>query len=368
MVFLNTIEILAKTNNFLKKVSSWQTLGECKRSSERLKLTDLNIDCLEHVFQYLNLSELIAVADANQRLNIAANLIFMRKYSAKTVEFQGIHLSRNRRIKFEMDNFGNIYIGDLRTCLTYLRCFGHLIAHVTFRFASGRDNSAHELRVLDYINEYCSESLTEIGIKSGPIGWEEQFKKPFFKIGDVNLDRCQLGAKDAINRIFPRMQRLVLRRCLCSHDYSSSSSATNLKSVTYFSINGATLVNFPFSFGQLHSLNVGYSVQLTEEFFRFIDENSTIRCLILGTQALNAPHQLRIAEILPSLVSIHFQCALAADEAINFIDKFQNLQCFEFKLNNTNAFDYFRTRLSTEWQCRMHEDGFVSTDRQRLSC
>lgn len=367
MVFLNTIEILTKTNNFLKKVSSWQTLGECKRSSERLKLTDLNIDCLEHVFRYLNLSELIAVADANQRLNIAAKLIFLRKYSGKTVEFQGIHLSRNRRIKFEKDNFGNIHIGDLRTCLTYLRCFGHLIAHVTFRFATGRNNLEHELRVIDYINEYCSGSLTEIGIKSGPIGWEEHFKKSFFKIGDVNLDRCQLGAEEAINRIFPRMQRLVLRRCHCAHEYlSTMRSATNLKSVTYFSINGANLVNFPFSFGQLNTLNVGYSVQLTADFFRFIDENSTIRSLILRRQTLSVAHQLRIAEILPSLISIYFQCTLAADEAIDFISKFQNLRCFEFKLNDANAFDHFRSRLSTEWQCRMHDDGFVSMDRQRL--
>lgn len=365
MVFLNSIEILTKTNNFFKKVSSWQTLGECKRSKDRPKLTDLNIDCLEHVFQYLNLSDLIAVADANQQLNTAANLIYVRKYSAKPVLFQGIHLSRNRRIKYEMDYFGNIHMGDLRTCLTYLRCFGHLIPNLTFRFTTSRDNAQHELRVIHYINEYCSGSLAEIGIKSGPIGWELHFQKSFFKVGDVHLDRCQLGTEEAINRIFPRMQRLVLRRC--THEYLSiTSTATNLKSVTYFSINGATLVDFPFSFGQLNTLNVGYSVRLTTDFFRFIEENPTIRSLILGTRTLSVAHQLRIAEILPSLISIYFQCTLSADGAIDFIAKFRNLRCIEFKLSDADTFDYFQTRLSNEWQCRMHDDGSVSMDRQRI--
>lgn len=53
---------------------------EISNLSEKMKLTNLNIDCLENVFEYLKLGDLISVAAANKRLNKAAKFVFAREH------------------------------------------------------------------------------------------------------------------------------------------------------------------------------------------------------------------------------------------------------------------------------------------------
>lgn len=50
-----------------------------------MKIDDINIDCLEHVFNYLSLMDLINVADANKYLRRAAALVFACRSKGKMV-------------------------------------------------------------------------------------------------------------------------------------------------------------------------------------------------------------------------------------------------------------------------------------------
>lgn len=47
--------------------------------NQTIKLTDLNIDCLKNIFEYLNFRDLLSVASSNKRLNHATKFIFDRE-------------------------------------------------------------------------------------------------------------------------------------------------------------------------------------------------------------------------------------------------------------------------------------------------
>lgn len=50
------------------------------------KCTDLNDDCLQKIFEHLNLIELFNVAVANEWLRPAAGIVYKRKFGMKKVE------------------------------------------------------------------------------------------------------------------------------------------------------------------------------------------------------------------------------------------------------------------------------------------
>lgn len=77
-----------------------------------MKFTDLNIDCLEIVLEYLELIDLLNVADSTKRLNKVAELVFARKHGKKDVNFGGTQVSQNR--SFRISPF-TIDIEDLKT-------------------------------------------------------------------------------------------------------------------------------------------------------------------------------------------------------------------------------------------------------------
>lgn len=52
-----------------------------------MKITDLNIICLEDIFEYLDVLNLLNVADSNKRLNFAARFVFRRKHGKMSVAF-----------------------------------------------------------------------------------------------------------------------------------------------------------------------------------------------------------------------------------------------------------------------------------------
>lgn len=62
-----------------------------------MKITDMNLICLEECFEYLELGWLVNVANANIRLRKAAQYVYFRKYSEMTVYFR-VYVRRVRYI------------------------------------------------------------------------------------------------------------------------------------------------------------------------------------------------------------------------------------------------------------------------------
>lgn len=54
-----------------------------KNYFKKMKITDLNIDCLEAILDRLKFQDFVNAADSNKRIKHAAEFLFLRKYNEK---------------------------------------------------------------------------------------------------------------------------------------------------------------------------------------------------------------------------------------------------------------------------------------------
>lgn len=112
----------------------------------RMKITDMNVICLEECFEYLEVGDFLNVVDANKRRR-AAQFVYFWKYSESRVDFNVLERKHVRFIEVI------ILFMDLETSLQLLHCFGNLIKESLVN-----TNSLVEI-VLIHLNGYCVESL-----------------------------------------------------------------------------------------------------------------------------------------------------------------------------------------------------------------
>lgn len=203
-----------------------------------MKITDLNIDCLEKVFNHLGINDLFNIAELNLHLREAAKLSYRHRFRATNVFLDDITVYP-RRIELNYDasylHYGEcIRSEDLRSTYKLLRYFGNSISILTFLFDSTcversrqRLHSAEFYenscaRLMMYINEYCFESLKEIRFE-GNFGSGIEFNKalenlakPFPNVETINMKRDFHFQKN-FSALFPKMKKMV-------YDLSTSTS------------------------------------------------------------------------------------------------------------------------------------------------
>lgn len=97
---------------------------------QRMKLTDLGVDCLERIFRYLPIEDLLNLADSNKQLKNTADLVFLLKYSSKIANIVGIAgFQRNDKKMLELGDL--ISIANPKKVFQLLRCFGNLYPNYT---------------------------------------------------------------------------------------------------------------------------------------------------------------------------------------------------------------------------------------------
>ena len=178
---------------------SQKTLEHFKR---KMKLTGLSLDCLESILEYLEFGDLLNVASANKRLNTAADFIYIQNHRQKSVRLRANRVTPNRFFTIETEN---IAVDDLKTCLQLVRCFGRFIRRI---FCSSELKQSY---ILNYINEYCSESLSEIELKKISKGHLNVMNKPFARVETMSIEGdCLDVESDWIQSIFQQIKHLTL--------------------------------------------------------------------------------------------------------------------------------------------------------------
>lgn len=61
---------------------------------EPLKLTTINDDCKELIFEHLDLMDLVNIVETNKQLNTAVCAVFKRKYGNKGIVYGGYRARR----------------------------------------------------------------------------------------------------------------------------------------------------------------------------------------------------------------------------------------------------------------------------------
>lgn len=172
--------------------------------SNQMKLTDVNDDCLEEIFRNLSVQDLLAIADTHARFKSAAEHAFFRKFERKVIVniFTTSHnLCVPIKHSARLDSGGYIRVSSLKDILRLLRCFGHLITELQFR-----NEPKYSSKILEYANEYCSNSLLTFK-------WHKcmsDFKAPFTNVEHVEFVNCQFPKAVRLNEMFPAMRSLTL--------------------------------------------------------------------------------------------------------------------------------------------------------------
>lgn len=154
-----------------------------------LIITDLNDDCLAYIFESLNLSDLLNVADTTTKFGSVAKSIFKRKH-AKTLVVA--HRS------------------SLTNGLRHLRNFGDLIQKLSVDFFSIKKNGQKMLE--QYIIEYCSngDSLKKMKLFFCRQNAFDGIEKPFRSVENVHFTSNLSKKLSHFNQWFPKMRYLKL--------------------------------------------------------------------------------------------------------------------------------------------------------------
>ncbi|XP_055323958.1 uncharacterized protein LOC129578821 [Sitodiplosis mosellana] len=192
------------------------------------KITDVNQFCLGQIFMYLNLEDLLSVADANKYLKRATYTIFMQKYAGKSVKIDVGNLvsrplfrpspgMRHICIRPEETKYGPVYdelsdVGEeinilkLKTIFQMLRCFGPIIKklHFMYGFDWFGDGYKTHHRIMEYVSEFCAESLTKMITEARAIN---QYKKTFSNVEELIIsEKC--NETICLNSIYPKLRIL----------------------------------------------------------------------------------------------------------------------------------------------------------------
>lgn len=170
-------------------------------NSKSPKLTDVNYDCLEHIFLLLDFEDLFNIAHTNKELKPVVDRVFKRKFGGKRSTFFSIGIFR-LNLQLEGNLSTNFYLNNP---YGLLRCFGHLIPkHVIY------SNS----KMVSYVNEYCNASSTELAFHNMSKCDLDGLQRPFTNAEMVCFTNCRLdGNLEPLNILFPKVHSLTLDQC-----------------------------------------------------------------------------------------------------------------------------------------------------------
>lgn len=180
---------------------------ELRESTTQLKITDLLDDCLEHIFKFLDIKDLLSVADSRKSFKASLDRTFRSKYIKDFCIMpsdEGAYKWGVVKLK-NYDREAVINFGDI---LKFLRCFGELISEIYFSTNLGErypQNQNNEL--LRYMNKYCSKTLRGLSMVDAP---NILLLKPFVNVESFRLHRESGDKWIDLERVFPKLCCLEL--------------------------------------------------------------------------------------------------------------------------------------------------------------
>lgn len=226
-----------------------------------MKITDIEIKCLEKVFKYLDMNDLFNLAEANTWLRRAVQQVYKEKSISKV---KMLH-NEGRRLSVKDEE---LRVNGLETQLRFLRYFGHLITSLAIDY----DQIAENCRTYmdQYINVYCADTLIELCLWGADESVFEELKKPFKQIESVSVCAWQMPNLDG--QLFPKCIALELD---CDGEDDSDlqnienfiQSSPQLKSLCI-----ATFLNEDIcqSISNLTALET-FGINLTSDCFKYFD-------------------------------------------------------------------------------------------------
>lgn len=175
---------------------------------EKLKFTELNIDVIYHIFEELNLKDLLNLRKISETFSSIIDHTMRQKYTNYRLKIVSQD-SKHMKQFFENKSFRRIEIYSVQAAKELLQLFRHTITIIeleNFRFPKNESNVISKL-----LNEYYCGSLIKFRF-----GWAhddtlQQFTVPFEAVENVTFGKIQSGYKTGIfqlNQLFPKLKQM----------------------------------------------------------------------------------------------------------------------------------------------------------------
>lgn len=182
-------------------------------------ITNIYYDCLERIFDFLDITSLFNVAQTCKRLQTAAAAKFGDEYGKKqvclyvggSVLVQSLishpYISILRSGAYQYPSA--IRVLSIESSLAFLRCFG---AKITLLSVSYSNCSAARSSYVDrYVNQYCAENLLGISFIGKDDFLIENYQRPFKSVRAVRITESRFeNPLENFSNWFPKLWRLTL--------------------------------------------------------------------------------------------------------------------------------------------------------------
>lgn len=311
---------------------------ETANVTETKTLTNIYYDCLERIFDFLDLQSLLNIACTCKRLQIAAAAKYGDAFGKRCVclTYNRIQYNMSGPTVYEICGTG-IGFRSVKFCFPFLRCFGAKISkllivslcseHRTYPNDDFMANPNDELmanNVYRYMNQYCADTLTSIEFYDNQGHFIKNIQKPFKNVTEITNvhfdDHLPIFLK-----FFPNVRELRL-----------SDRRLNIH---------ITPINTPIT-----------EITLSE-ILDMISQNPSISWLSIRTNRLanvNMAELTRFISEHPLIEKLYFQCSLfSVENAMFFIRQMKSLKCFGFYVKDRSEHDRLLDQLDKghQWKC-----------------
>lgn len=347
-----------------------------------MKITDLDDVCLEKIFGHLDMYNLFNVAVSNEWLRPAAQFIYKRKFGTKMVCLTAIENCAYSRSK--LFDVGCISIvSGLKISLQFLRCIGPSISILAIIYRNSGDKWSECIH--QYVNKYCTESLTILVLcekTSIPI---KNVEKPFVNVQNVVVINSDLGNQFAsFPQWFPNLNTLEFHN-VRMYDRSIEMPFNHLQRLA-IDVNNGTLRNGFTKREAAHLLHLCPTIDSLEiripagrqgmtlnTLIKIIKNNQTIRELVVPMEKYWSI--VKLSEIQhfvsehPTMSVIWFEnYKFTADTVAALIWQLNGLKQLKFQIKNSMEYNEFASQLDEHWKSTLYIDSsgrhFVELIRQ----
>lgn len=179
-----------------------------------MNLTDLNDDCLENIFKYLSLLDLLNIATSDDRFSGASCWALKRKLRGRMVKIDSTNIS----ITGEQTDyiFDDVYYANhsVLMVMRFFKYFGKLITklNVDYKLKCGEFYRGFQQEVESGILNYCTKTLRKLSIKNMQRTFDvlNDIRKPFEMLYSLTIHGGYLKNVGQFNKWFPELRSLAL--------------------------------------------------------------------------------------------------------------------------------------------------------------
>lgn len=338
-----------------KNVQKRDSNNELAIATEPRSITNIYYDCLERIFDLLDLKSLLYVAQTCKRLQVAAAVNFNDRYGREIFVLMPKNL--NDDFKGFRENNDYIYVVDMQFCLPLLRCFGSKILHLHVWCTDA--HPAYDY-VDSYINFYSADTLNSI-LYTGRDGdfLNELFIKPFKKVETVYITHSNAKQLPNFDDWFPNLRQLKIDGCSIRRSIPANLPLLNHLSIAFAcDLVEKCVEDLLHANEQLQCLKLFFRNDIKlkmSTLLKMIRKNTSISKLTrydLDNKIIdvNEDELLQLASEHPEMIELHLSdCLLKGENAIRFFGQLNSLKWFQFRIKERFEYDQLVTNLDSNW-------------------